>query len=283
MQEVISQNLTVLRRFQLIFDLGLTALAFHLTYLFRAGVPFAPIFRVIPEASYLRTLVLILLTWTVLLLLSPKAYQYRVKTAGFLARQVLQIVVVGTSVLLLLFFVFGHPAQSRFTAGIFAVFNFILLFTSRLALLKTLERLRRKGHNYLRVLVVGSTGQAQPVFERALENPQWGIQPIGFVDWDKPKWLWSYRPIPLVGLYEHLPLILTNGRIDAVLLSDFPSALEKIRETAETCRKVGVSSYLLAAAVAPHAKNRTASEGPLFLGWPVIQLSGPPSFLSDCS
>lgn len=272
---MISQNLTILRRVQLVTDLVLTALAFHLTYLVPAAVPFEPQFRVIPETLYFRTLILILLTWTVLLLLSPRAYQYRVKTAGFLALQVLQIVAVGTSVLILLFFVFGHPAQNRATAGIFAVFDFILLFASRLALLKTLEHFRRKGYNYLRILVVGSTERAEPVFERALQHPQWGIKPIGFVDWDKPKWLWGYRPLPLVGLYEHLPVILTNGHIDAVLFSDLPPALEKIRQSAEVCRKAGVTSYLLAEAVAPDAENRAASEGLSFLGRPVIQLSGP--------
>ncbi|MCI0405269.1 MAG: sugar transferase [candidate division Zixibacteria bacterium] len=271
---MISQNLTILRRFQLVIDLALTALAFHLAYLISTAVPFEPYFKVIPETLYFRTLVLILLTWTVLLLLSPRAYQYRVKTAGFLALQVLQIAALGTSVLILLFFVFGHPAQSRATAALFALFDFILLFGSRLALLKTLEYFRRKGYNYLRILVVGSTEHAEPVFERALHHPQWGVKPIGFVDWDKPKWLWGYRPLPLVGLYEHLPVILTNGHIDAVLFSDLPSELEKIRLSVEVCRKAGVTSYLLTEAVAV-GDGRTAADGLTFLGRPVIQLSGP--------
>jgi exopolysaccharide biosynthesis polyprenyl glycosylphosphotransferase len=271
---MISQNLTILRRFQLVTDLALTALAFHLTYLIPAAVPFEPHFKVIPEALYFRTLVLILLTWTVLLLLSPRAYQYRVKTAGFLALQVLQIVAIGTSVLILLFFVFGHPAQSRATAALFAFFDFVLLFASRLTLLKTLEHFRRLGYNYLRILVVGSTERAEPVFERALQHPQWGIKPIGFVDWDKPKWLWGYRPLPLVGLYEHLPVILTNGHIDAVLFSDLSPELEKIRLSVEVCRKAGVTSYLLTEAVAA-GEGRTVSDGLTFLERPVIQLSGP--------
>ena len=272
---MISQNLTILRRFQLITDLILTALAFHLTYLIPAIVPFEPHFKVIPDTLYFRTLVLILLTWTVLLLLSPRAYQYRVKTTGFLARQVLQIVALGTSVLVLLFFVFGHPAQSRTTAILFAIFDFILLFSSRFTLLKTLEHFRRKGYNYLRILVVGSTEHAEPVFEQALRHPQWGIKPIGFVDWDKPKWLWGYRPLPLVGLYEHLPGILTNGHIDAVLFSDFPGELNKIHLSVETCRKAGVTSYLLMEALAGRDENRTISHELTFLGRPVIQLSGP--------
>lgn len=272
---MISQNLTILRRTQLVIDLTLTALAFHLTSLIPAVVPFDPHFKVIPEALYFRTLVLILLTWAVLLLLSPKAYQYRVKTAGFLARQVLQIVAIGTAVLVLLFFIFGHPAQSRSTAALFAVCDFILLFGSRLALLKTLEHFRRKGYNYLRILVVGSTEHAEPVFERALRHPEWGIKPIGFVDWDKPKWLWGYRPLPLVGLYEHLPVILTNGHIDALLFSDLPSELEKIRLSVEVCRKAGVTSYLFTNAVAGRVEEQTVSDGLSFLDWPVLQLTGP--------
>ncbi len=271
---MISQNLTILRRFQLVTDLALTALAFHLTYLIPAVVPFEPHFKVIPETLYFRTLVLILLTWTVLLLLSPRAYQYRLKTAGFLALQVLQIVAIGISVLILLFFVFGHPAQSRATAALFALFDFVLLFASRLTLLKTLEHFRRLGYNYLRILVVGSTERAEPVFERALQHPQWGIKPIGFVDWDKPKWLWGYRPLPLVGLYEHLPVILTNGHIDAVLFSDLPAELEKIRLSVEVCRKAGVTSYMLTEAVAA-GERRMVSDGLTFLERPVIQLSGP--------
>ncbi len=272
---MISQNLTILRRFQLVTDLALTALAFHLTFLIPASVPFEPHFKVIPETLYFRTLVLILLTWTVLLLLSPRAYQYRVKTAGFLALQVLQIVAIGTSVLILLFFLFGHPAQSRSSAALFAVFDFILLFGSRWALLKTLEHFRRKGYNYLRILVVGSTERAEPVFEQALQHPQWGIKPIGFVDWDKPKWLWGYRPLPLVGLYEHLPVILTNGHIDALLFSDLPSELDKIRLSVAVCRKAGVTSYLLTEAVAAGVDRHASSHELTFLGRPVIQLSGP--------
>ena len=160
---MISQNLTLLRRFQLMLDLGLTALAFHLTYLAHAGVPFEPVFRIIPESLYLRTLVLILLVWTVLLLLHTSSYQYRVKSVGFLALHAAQVVFWGTSILIVLFFLFGHPAQSRLTAVIFFVFDFLLLFGSRVVLLKTLEHFRRKGYNYLRILVVGSSERAEPV------------------------------------------------------------------------------------------------------------------------
>ncbi len=116
---MISQNLTILRRVQLVIDLALTALAFHLTYLFQTGIPFEPVFRMIPESLYLRTLVLILLVWTVLLLLHSSSYQYRVKTVGFLALHTAQVVFWGTSILIVMFFLFGHPAQSRLSAATF--------------------------------------------------------------------------------------------------------------------------------------------------------------------
>jgi exopolysaccharide biosynthesis polyprenyl glycosylphosphotransferase len=267
---MISQNLTLLRRFQLILDLGLTAAAFHLTYLLRAAVPFEPIYRVIPEDIYARTLLLILLVWTLVLLLSPKAYQYRVRTPLLLAWETGRAVLVGTALLILCFLFTGHPAQSRLTAGIFAVIDFALLFGFRLALLKLLENFRRRGFNHLRVLVVGSGERAGQVVERAAAHPEWGIRLIGFVDWDRPKWLWGYRKIPLVGLFEHLPLILTNGHIDAVLFADLPSPVEKFNQSVELCRKIGLAGYLLADFTAAAGEENAS-----FLGWPVVPLSAP--------
>ncbi len=181
----------------------------------------------------------------------------------------------GTSFLILLGFIFSHPSQRWLAATTFAVFGFFLLFSSGLSLLNILEHFRRKDYNYRRVLVVGSVERARPVFERALENPHWGIKPVGFVDWDKPKWLWSYRPIPLVGLYEHLPVILTNGHIDAVLFSDLPSNPKKFLDSAETCRRIGVTAYLLSGALTGQNEDRVAPASPTFLNWPVIQLCGP--------
>src|SRR5512137_1036483 len=68
-KSVISQNLTFFRRVQLVLDLGLTALAYYLTFWLRSGVPFAPVYRTLPEPLFRQTLVLILMVWAVLLLL----------------------------------------------------------------------------------------------------------------------------------------------------------------------------------------------------------------------
>jgi exopolysaccharide biosynthesis polyprenyl glycosylphosphotransferase len=270
---MISQNLTILRRIQLVLDLALTAAAYHLTYLLRANIPFEPVYRVIPADIYARTLVLILLVWTLVLVLSPRAYQYRVRTPLSLAWESMRAVLVGTAFLMFCLLFSGHPAQSRITAGIFAVIDFALLFGSRLALLKTLEHYRRRGFNYLRVLVVGNGESARRIVDRAAEHPEWGIKLVGFVDWSRPKWLWSFRKIPLVGLFEHLPVILNNGHIDIVLFSDIPSPTEKFHWSLELCRKTGQPAYLLADFGGKD--KRIPERSHTFLGWPVFPLLAP--------
>ncbi len=267
---MIKQNLTFLRRAQLTLDLILTAFAFHLTYLVRAGAPFEPINHLIPQELYARTLIMILMVWFSVLLISSKAYEYRVRTIGFILKQTGRAVLLATALLLVLLFFTGHPPQSRITTAIFAVIDFGMLFLSRVALLKTLEHFRKKGFNYLRILIVGTGDKAKQIVDQAVFHPEWGIKPIGFVDWQKTKWLWSYRQVPLVGLMEHLPTILTNGHIDAVLFAD-PPDWEKLNKGVAVSQKTGVPSYLLADFLNRAPKNATAS----YLGWPVIPLSGP--------
>jgi len=267
---MIKQNLTFLRRIQLTLDLVLTAFAFHLTYLLRASAPFEPIYHAIPEELYFRTLILILLIWFSVLLISPKAYEYRVRTVGFIFKQVGRAILFATPLLLVLLIFTGHPPQSRVTVAIFAVLDFGLLFLSRIVLLKTLEHFRKKGFNYLRILIVGTGDKAKQIVDQAVFHPEWGIKPIGFVDWKKTKWLWSYRQVPLVGLMEHLPTILTNGHIDAVLFAN-PPDWEKLSGGVDISQKIGVPSYLLADFLNHAPKSTNAS----YLGWPVIPLSGP--------
>lgn len=99
------------------------------------------------------------------------------------------------------------------------------------------KKVSGKAHN---VLIVGGGDAGALVVREMQKNPQLGLRPIGYLDDDPRKQKHQIHGIPVIGRLIDLNRVLTNRRIDEVIIA-IPSAGGKVvRMVTDICRLKGV-------------------------------------------
>lgn len=99
------------------------------------------------------------------------------------------------------------------------------------------KRVVGKAHN---VLIVGGGDAGALVVREMQKNPQLGLRPVGYLDDDPRKQKHQIHGIPVVGRLVDLNRVLTNRRIEEVIIA-IPSAGGKVvRMVTDICRLKGV-------------------------------------------
>ncbi len=195
---------SVLMRF---LDAGVLVLTLHLAMRVR-GVPWSPLYQVL-------ALLAVLFTWTVFELLGE--YRLPPPTTRFSWSRVLQgwVLVAG----LLLFTGWAGKSThlySRIAMGVWGLLAPIGLVGVRAALIRFLRWAYRHGYGRRTAVVVGMNEQGRRLLQ-ALQDPLWGLQPVGvFAD---------NGPLPMPGLHRGRPeevlAFLEQHTVDVVFLA-FP-------------------------------------------------------------
>jgi len=99
------------------------------------------------------------------------------------------------------------------------------------------KKVNGKAHN---VLIVGAGDAGALVVREMQKNPQLGLRPVGYLDDDPRKQKHQIHGIPVIGRLVDLNRVLTNRRIDEVIIA-VPSAGGKVvRMVTDVCRLKGV-------------------------------------------
>ena len=213
-----SQTLTA---WFVVWDLGLTALAWLGSYILRFDfglIPFDPAIQ--PSfALYLRTLPLILL-------LAFAAY----RVAGMyevhrLRRFREELVAAAKGVALMALAVMAasfatqHHYQSRLAMMMFVASALVALLAARRATWKAVRRLRARGVNQSQALVVG-TGRLARRTVRTLRSINWsGIQTVGYVEDESHRGSANATALPIVGNIGELPELVQKYNIHHVFIA----------------------------------------------------------------
>ena len=177
------QHARLLNWFLAVGDLVITVGAFIGAFYFRFYSGVMPPVRKIPAIDkYLVLLVVILPLWLALFS-TFKLYKSRRSHSIFADAQPL-LLSLSVGVLLLFAFTFFYRATtfSRLTLTLFGGINFALLFVERVVMRIVLHRLRQRGYNQKRVLIVGAGELGLRVAQTVQSNPEMGYELIGFVD-----------------------------------------------------------------------------------------------------
>lgn len=113
----------------------------------------------------------------------------------------LSVVTLGT---LILYLTKTGDTFSRAWIGSWWIITFGLFILMRLALRTVLRRLRERGHNIRRVLVVGAGELGERVVARIRENDWTGLQVVGFLDDDESLTGKELGGVPVLGTLERV-------------------------------------------------------------------------------
>lgn len=137
----------------------------------------------------------------------------------------------------------GAPVQPLF-ALVVGAGQFVLLSTLRLTALAGVRVMRRRGHNFRNVLIVGTGTRARHVLYQLQRHPEWGLRVIGFMDeHDTP----HDARIPATRVFKFVDLqdIIREKVVDEVIVACPRSMLASIGPVVAVCATAGIPMTLL--------------------------------------
>jgi len=252
---VIREYNYVLKRISVTLDLLLGVAAFFLAFLFKNYGPWYYVYPWLfrPDASLLSAAPsMILIPIVTVLALSRRGYYgshriYRFGTiVGKIALSCLEALVICYAVISIGGRLFDpNYDPSRGIIVLTSVFLFGLVVAKTYAVERVLRSLRRRGHNFRSLLLVGSGEPLRQFIQMLRSHPLWGFRIEGVVS-DHPE----QRPggriedAPVIGSLEQLFDILSERAIDEVIFLPSWTPLEKLTPYLEGCEEMGVRTTL---------------------------------------
>ncbi|MBL7661190.1 undecaprenyl-phosphate glucose phosphotransferase [bacterium] len=263
-------------------DLFVVSLAWIFAYWLRFLSGWIAIDKGIPPfVDYVKMLIFVWLIW---------AYVYRQfklyqPTRG--KRRIVEIFKLVRAnlfaVLLLLAFTYLFREKSEpFSRAVFVIFiglSITLSIFSRMLIRTILRVLRSSGYNLRYALIVGSEALAQKVARSMLMHREYGIELLGCLDRNAeiegqyPEQKRSARGFRVIGSYADLPKIISQGKVDLVLVA---LPLEDHAETETILSSLGDSIVDVKIVPDFHQFVQLGSEVEEFDGLPVVSVTSTP-------
>ncbi len=257
----------------LVWDLGLTVLAWILAYHVRFETQLVPVFRGAPSlADCYRMVPLVLLVSAVAYRLTGQYVIHRFRRLREEALSVLK----GTALMALLVIAgtFGLQSHyvSRATFAIFAGLTAPLLLCARRLSWLGIRWLRSRGFNQTQAIIVG-TGRVARKTARALRATGWlGIKNIGFVEDQPSRWTGD---LEILGAIADLPALVSKYQVSHVFICVPMSRYNEVRRVFDTLSQTLVEVRLIADIPALAGLSLTTT---YFEGMPMVGLRESPHF-----
>jgi FlaA1/EpsC-like NDP-sugar epimerase len=132
------------------------------------------------------------------------------------------------------------PLLPRSIPFINALLTFVVVGGSRFSV-RLVQTLQRRGRSRgTRMLVIGAGDAGLMIAREVQNNPQLGLQVVGFVDDDAAKQGMKIQGVPVLGGREHIPQLVRSLDVSQAVIA-MPTAPGKtIRKLVEICEKAGV-------------------------------------------
>ena len=162
---------------------------------------------------------------------------------------------------------------SRAFTGLFVIFNVILLVVSRTVTRHMLQRMRLKGLNLQRILVVGAGNLGKEITWKLQAHRELGLEVVGFLDDDSGKAGRKFLGVPVLGTLKDAEAVLEAHAIDQVYIALPLDAHRKMLKVMQ-----GVGKHCVEVKLVPDVLQYATLKSSLedLDGMPVINLSQVP-------
>ncbi|MCH8326261.1 MAG: undecaprenyl-phosphate glucose phosphotransferase [Bacteroidetes bacterium] len=132
---------------------------------------------------------------------------------------------------IIILFLLKEERLSRYFVILFSTTSLILISTEKLILRRVLNYLRSKGRNIRSLIIIGAGEVGKNFYDSIFDNPHFGYRIIGFLD-DKRK---TFLNGKYLGKIDELDNVLSNERVDDVIIALPNYATDKLEEVVRTC------------------------------------------------
>ncbi|MEM7354879.1 MAG: undecaprenyl-phosphate glucose phosphotransferase [Acidobacteriota bacterium] len=265
-------------------DLLATLAAFLLAWFVRFNLEVPALTKGVPDfGRYLWLLPIVLVIWPIVFYFHGLYQSRRDRSRVDDALTILLAAVVATFVLSALL-AWYRPTQlvageteafhySRAFMVNFVGLDFILVLLARVAARGFLQRLRLKGYNLQRILVIGAGKLGQEITYKLQAHRELGLEVVGFLDDDPGKANQRFHDVPVLGPLKRVEDIIEEQDIDHVYVA---LPLEAYRKMMKVLQSVGRAcvEVKLVPDILQYATLKSSLED--VDGMPVINLSEVP-------
>ena len=250
----------VIRRAMAVFDGVVAAAAFFLAFALRRHfhdfyridlIPGSKIVVSTPSLSLSDNLIILLLVvpiWVIALYFSGIYSRWRTMKFSEIIFMIVKAALLtavgfGTAA-----FLFKLKFVSRVFFTIFMITSIGLIAAEKMSIFYIMQYVRKLGHNFRKILIVGSGPRAAQVIRKINEHKEWGFKIIGAVDYEEEhlgKEVDS-TDIKIIGMLEDIPQILKSYSVEEVIFIVPRSKLNLVENSFYICETQGVKATLAA-------------------------------------
>jgi putative colanic acid biosynthesis UDP-glucose lipid carrier transferase len=159
--------------------------------------------------------------------------EFRSRDFGFEIVALLKNSLIQLLSLILILFFSGGQSISRFFVVAYTIIVVLSLTFERLLFRQFLEYLRKRGRNLRNLLIVGAGKVGRRFHQLVIDNPQFGYNPIGFVDdIHKPDLNGQY-----LGDISNLSTLIEKLQVRDVIVALPNAAGKRVQEVIDICEK----------------------------------------------
>lgn len=259
-------------------DLATIVVSFFVAYLCRSYNILSP-FPISPISHYLFLLYVIIPVWAILLHYYKTYSSMRTMGPLQVLLPLLKTVIAGGIILIGVLYVFKIQTISRVFIGLFLIINFVSFVTQRFLLRAFLHYIRKRGHNYRTVLIVGTGKRATSLAKLIESQKRWGLRVTGFIDKDSSLVGKELDNGKVLGTLDQMENILISHQVDEVIFVVPRKWLDEIEKAILLCEEMGKKASI-AADFYPH--QIAGMEMGDISDWPLLRFN-PTSKLDEVS
>lgn len=173
---MIKENQKILNLIHIVIDAIIISLTYFIAYHIRVKSDFIEYRESMSFEHYIKYIFVVILLYLFLY------YTFKVYTPQRLKSLVEEVVKIikanflATIIFFMILFIIKDVHYSRYMIIIFVMWNIFLTSTSRLILRYILRRIRRKGFNIKRAVLIGTSETAMDFLKKTQQNLQWGYR-----------------------------------------------------------------------------------------------------------
>jgi exopolysaccharide biosynthesis polyprenyl glycosylphosphotransferase len=257
---MLKEHDAVIRKALVILDAAIVSAGFFIAFALRQHfhdfyrIDLIPGRRLVTEFSalsisdYLIVLLFVVPIWCAALYFNGAYSRWRTKTSSeillmIIKASVLTAISFGTAA-----FLFKLKFVSRAFFTIFLLISFVMILIEKLAIFLVMQNARKQGHNFRRLLIVGTGTRAAQFIKKVNEHKEWGFKITGAIDYEE-----QHRGkevdgtgVGVIGMLEDMPRILETYSVDEVIFMVPRSKLSLIENSLYICETQGVRAAIAA-------------------------------------
>jgi len=248
---MLEKKMVVIKNAMILFDAFMVSAAFFLSFFLRQHFhefyridlfPSAQVFNVIstPLSEYLIMLFFSVPLWCSMLYLNGVYRNWRTRSLFeavwiVIKSSILVILISGTFLSL-----FRLIIVSRLFFALFVVSSFTLIILEKIAIFSFMQYTHKKGHNFERLIIVGTGSRASNFIGKIQSHPEWGLKILGAVDDEPYRKIEQVGGVGVIGILKNLPEILHLYAVDEVVFVVPRSRLNHMEKAIRACEIEGV-------------------------------------------